>query len=176
MSSWLSDKLNKTFGLLSLSEAPDESVMWAHYGSSNSGFVIGFDSSHPFFSGGKWPAPQRVIYLDERPLWSMKSPLSLDARYFYTKQSKWSYEREWRVVAALSDSTDVRGSPDERYPIHLYSFPSDCVSQIILGSRASPATRDRLREVCLSHYAEVEVLEAKPSSRGDLINLVACKW
>src|SRR4051812_34671087 len=40
------------FGLICLSARFDDMLMWAHYTRGHSGFVIGFDTSHPFFASG----------------------------------------------------------------------------------------------------------------------------
>lgn len=43
------DYYARNFGILSLTEAPDNLLMWAHYADSHRGVVIGFDESHAFF-------------------------------------------------------------------------------------------------------------------------------
>ncbi len=45
------NKVNELFGVLSLSEDPVQPVMWAHYASNSSGFLIGFDTTHEWFQG-----------------------------------------------------------------------------------------------------------------------------
>jgi hypothetical protein len=42
--------LTNGFGVLTLTEAPDNLLMWAHYAKNYTGFCIGFNSRHWFFS------------------------------------------------------------------------------------------------------------------------------
>jgi hypothetical protein len=44
------DVLNDSVGILSLSEIPDDDIMWAHYAESHTGMVLGFDETHAFFN------------------------------------------------------------------------------------------------------------------------------
>lgn len=94
------------FRAISLSETPDNLLMWAHYTAEHSGFVIGFDVDHPSWKaleetrGERATSPVRIIYSAERPkratlkdvqptdIWSIKS-------------GEWKYEREWRLTRPL---------------------------------------------------------------------------
>ena len=66
-----SNDLHNNFGILSLSETPDNLLMWAHYAAGHTGFVLVLDSSHDFFKGTvSLPGlakPERVEYRLERP-------------------------------------------------------------------------------------------------------------
>src|SRR5437667_6790953 len=44
------EAMGSQIGILSLSEVPDSTLMWSHYGAQHHGFLIGFDSDHPFFN------------------------------------------------------------------------------------------------------------------------------
>src|SRR5229473_1978376 len=44
------DVLRDWVVILSLTETPTDSLMWAHYGEDHKGFVIGYDTSDPFLS------------------------------------------------------------------------------------------------------------------------------
>jgi|SRR5580658_5344823 hypothetical protein len=60
---WLMSSFERRHGVLCLSEAPANLLMWAHYADSHRGFVVEFDPASPFFcqrdsipSAGSWPA------------------------------------------------------------------------------------------------------------------------
>src|ERR1035438_8493458 len=40
------EALNRNVGILSLTEVPDDPVMWAHYADSHRGILVGFDEKH----------------------------------------------------------------------------------------------------------------------------------
>jgi hypothetical protein len=45
----LIDRHLNTLGILSLSEVPDDLLMWTHYAANHSGFVLEFDDKHHWF-------------------------------------------------------------------------------------------------------------------------------
>jgi len=45
----LYEALNRGVGILSLTEVPDEPLMWAHYAERHREMLIGFDEQHAFF-------------------------------------------------------------------------------------------------------------------------------
>lgn len=49
----LMEAMNKEIGIVSLTEKRDNLLMWAHYSSNHTGFVIEFDENHPFFDQRK---------------------------------------------------------------------------------------------------------------------------
>lgn len=53
--------LGKSIGILSLTEKPNNLLMWAHYADAHKGFVIKFDKKHSFFNSA-----QKVIYDNNR--------------------------------------------------------------------------------------------------------------
>ena len=52
-----------------------------------------------------------------------------------TKGTKWSYEREWRLLAPLRDATrSLKMGGDT---VHLFAFPPEALKGIILGAHAT---------------------------------------
>ena len=51
--------LHNDAGILSLSETPDNLLMWAHYAQGHTGFVLMLDGSHDFFKGKQFLARVR---------------------------------------------------------------------------------------------------------------------
>jgi tetratricopeptide (TPR) repeat protein len=149
-------------GALSLTAHTDSLLMWAHYAAEHRGFVIEFDTSHPFFDRGsgsdKPEGLYPVRYTDERPVLS----LSEYYRAVLYKSPDWAYEDEWRLLlplaeAANSDFTDAQGEP-----VHLFEFPPQSVSSVIVGCRAPEALADELADLLLSdpRYAHTKLLVA----------------
>lgn len=138
------DALNRNVGILSLSEICDNELMWSHYADSHRGFVIGFDETHNFFNrrrteNDEFYFVRKVQYSDD-PSASM-SNVDGDA-LLTSKGTKWEYEREWRMLLPLRDSTkSITIDGDE---IHLFSFPPEAVSRIILGAKASSVTQQNI--------------------------------
>jgi hypothetical protein len=65
----------------------------------------------------------------------------LIAQAFLTKSQDWSYEREWRMFLPLDDAeypNDVRGR------FHLFPYPPDAVTAVILGARCTNDTREKI--------------------------------
>jgi hypothetical protein len=137
----LDEEFNKHFGVLCLSELWDSILMWGHYTSSHEGFVIGFDAEHSFFNQRRSPADEfgflrQVRYQVSRPVVSLMSSGALE--WFETKADVWAYEREWRMFRVLSQAKEVM--PIGETLLHLFEFPSDCITEVILGVRCSSAT------------------------------------
>jgi hypothetical protein len=139
-------KFDDMIGVLSLSEVADSLLMWSHYAASHSGFVIGFDSRHPYFNEAKGPEDElrhlrRVLYRETRPGGAMTALDGIDV--FLVKSGHWGYEREWRVLRPLADAKLIL--PSRSFSIHLFEFPADAIKEVIIGARASD---DFKRELC----------------------------
>ncbi len=144
-------------GILSLSEEPFSLLMWGHYAKSHTGFLIGFDSGNPYFSqkrndGDEFGHLRQVEYRKTRP----NAPFTkIDgADVFLAKAVDWSYEKEWRMLRPIADAQKTIDT--DGIPICLFSFPSECIKELILGARINPqveaAILDRWRsEPALSH-------------------------
>jgi Protein of unknown function (DUF2971) len=133
---------------LSLTENRNSLLMWAHYAADHTGFVIGFDSDHPFFhSAGSNPSNpgflNRVVYSDDRPS-GIVGTLSAEKAYL-TKSSEWSYEREWRILQHVKNATSVKEVPGGE--VYLFAFPSEAVTEVVIGARASLQTKENVRSV-----------------------------
>lgn len=102
---------NENIGVLSLTEKPDNLLMWAHYARNHRGFAIEFDREHKFFYQQLGPADElryirKVQYLDQRP--NIRISTFEDATdIFLTKSKDWEYEQEWRIMRPLQDANRV---------------------------------------------------------------------
>ena len=138
-------KLGGALGILSLTEDPNSLLMWAHYASNHTGFVLVFDESHPWFSAKVAPTDefhhlQKVSYLDQ-PTSPYLSELS-GRDVFYSKLKQWEYEREWRIIRPLTEASRQIG--DE---VYLFDVPAQSLRGVILGIRTTATARAELSAI-----------------------------
>jgi len=138
---------NENVGILSLSEISDNDLMWAHYADRHTGLVLCFNEQHTFFNQRRTKNDEfyfirKVRYSDDPPV----SLATIDGDVLLiTKGTKWSYEREWRMLVPLKDSTrSLRIAGDT---VHLFAFPPDVIRGVILGANATPDTEAAVRDV-----------------------------
>jgi hypothetical protein len=156
--------VRRSIGILSLSEVNDSMLMWAYYADSYAGIVIGFDSQHAYFDQRLGPEDdlrylRRVEY---RPLRPHLAASDLDGIEIYlVKSHEWSHEKEWRIAQPLSAASTVEPTPYGS--IYLFSFPTESVRSVILGSRVTPAIRENVSRLMDSErYAHAALLEVHP--------------
>lgn len=162
------EEMENRVGILCLTEAPDDILMWAHYACSHEGFVIEFDPESAFFN-------QRRTMKDEfrhlRPVRysNVRPSLTFDKADFkamLTKSEHWSYEREWRMMADLGDATTTLTIHGKTY--HLFEFPSSSIKSVILGARMPQAIRARFLEL-LSDNPALAHVNCYQASTDDLL-------
>lgn len=138
---------NDNVGILSLSEIPDHELMWAHYAESHKGLVLCFDEQHAFFNrrrseNDEFYFVRKVRYSDSPAL----SMASLDGdMLLVTKGTKWTYEKEWRILVPLKDATRALMIGGDT--VHLFSFPPDALKGIILGAHATDVTKTSVQRL-----------------------------
>lgn len=119
-------------GVYSLSETPLEELLWAHYGSSHTGFCIEYDldkliedEKHDYkIINVKYKnAPQSVNVSD------ISKPERLLTKMLGIKSKVWKYEKEIRVVTSISGPN---------------SYDYRAVKAIYLGLRISNDDKERL--------------------------------
>jgi hypothetical protein len=166
--------LNSNVGILCLSEVRDSLLMWGHYTNNHEGFVVGFDSEHPFFAKRRSDKDEfgflrPVQYRARRPQVTLTDTESPD--WFSTKPEQWSYEKEWRIVRVLSEAQErIARSP---FPICLFEFPADAVREIIVGVRSTPILVSAVRAPA-HRFPRAEVFRAcEDSDYGLIISKIA---
>ena len=105
-------------GIFSLTERPDNHLMWVHYAKTHTGFVLGFDARASFFQ-----EENRVL----RNVNYKKGPDVLaagDIEVCFDKSNDWEYEKEWRCVREF-DSKESR----------MIDVAPGLVKEIIFGSQ-----------------------------------------
>lgn len=147
---------NKIVGVLSLTDTPNNELMWAHYANSHDGFAVGLDPDSGFFQP-KAGEPHlcgelmNVQYSDTRPVVFVDpGKLDIPKEIFFTKTTKWSYENEWRMIKKLEMADQVIEVSGKK--IHLFEVPSDAIKEVIFGTKVTPEKRaeveDKLRHRC----------------------------
>lgn len=151
----IQERVGERIGVLSLAESPRNLLMWAHYGSCHRGFAIEFDASHSFFSQTAPPATigrlMKVVYSVKRPeiiAYDPSVPVEVYASrlitdLLLTKGQDWEYEQEWRMVLPLDDQQRHPHEIDGRS--HLFSVPREAIHGVVIGARASDATKEAVR-------------------------------
>jgi hypothetical protein len=146
-------------GILSLSEFPDNILMWSHYAESHSGFVLGFDvlKDIPFFT-----RPVHVRYDKNYPAFKyLKEPDKIASHGMLTKSELWRYEGEVRVV---------------KENFGKYQFAKECLKEVIFGCRIDPANRDAIIQYLKKYgYDGVSLKEANPSKTSFAIEITPLK-
>jgi hypothetical protein len=143
-------------GVLSLSSRYDSLPMWAHYGAQANGYIMrfeGLDHEFPQNVTGSLNVIKPVKYVED--LVGMTHDPSTQDNLFFCKFQDWSYEREWRVVKALSA---CQPSTDKK--IHIWTVDASTITGVICGWNVSvDEVRSLAAELRYSNPS-VEVLRA----------------
>lgn len=174
VSGFLNRKFDELLGAFCLSEIPDNLLMWSHYATSHTGFVMEFDARHEYFhaqrsSEDEFRHLRRVLYRDTRPSAALTALNGLD--FFLVKSSHWGYEREWRILQALEEADEVVSCLP--FAVHLFSFPRGAVRSVILGARTTVPMEAAVRKVLSSHadYAKVQLKRARADDSHFLLRI-----
>jgi hypothetical protein len=130
------------FGLICLSGRFDDILMWAHYTRGHSGFVIGFDTSHAFFSQG--PPTYDVEYRTKRVLMGhyydhRDRGRDVIRELICRKSPHWSYEQEWRQLRRLAECERVADADRTGESLLYAPMPPEAVAEVIIGCRCEAA-------------------------------------
>jgi hypothetical protein len=136
------DTISREFGLICLSEVPDDILMWSHYTKGHTGFLIGFDTANQLFAQ---PPLHRVEYTRERVLMGHYSdprdpPISEIVKALVkTKSHDWSYEKEWRQMHFLAQCLSQSDSAEPDRPLYYKALSPSAVCEVITGCRCNVA-------------------------------------
>lgn len=134
---------------LSLTEKYDNLLMWAHYASNHEGFVVGFNTSHPFFKreGKGIHTLNKVVYTTIRPNVGISELTLADSHL--TKSIDWQYEEEWRLFVEMDKASEIIKA--EYYPVCLFDLPPDAIKEVIVGFRADDNFKDSILSILTSN-------------------------
>jgi hypothetical protein len=169
----LGPTLRDSVVVLSLTENANNLLMWAHYAADHTGFAVGFCSGHEFFnSAGSNPSNpgflSKVVYSESRPS-GVAGAMSSENSYL-TKGLEWSYEEEWRILQRANNANFIREVNGEK--IHLFAYPPDAVTKVIIGARATAETRDRIKAILSDKliWPNVSLFQAEVDQKHYKIN------
>lgn len=143
-------------GILSLTDNLENLLMWSHYASDHTGFVIGFNSRHDFFKNvdSVEYSSSRMNYDEIRD--SSRLKRSLLYRNVFRKSIDWSYEREWRIFKTWIHKSE---SIDPEI-VGLVNCPLEMIKAIYLGAMAPESLCEKAKNFCLAN-PEVEIYKAR---------------
>jgi hypothetical protein len=155
-------RIDETFGILSLSGAPDNLLLWAHYASEHRGLAVQIDVEDQAFApsrdGQHFQLAGPVRYSPRRPLIPETDEILFE--HFFAKSQEWAYEQEFRIVRKLSSSAAaIAGAP---YPVHLFPLPPSAIRRVIFGARVPAESRDQLiaDTIADARFATVQFAQA----------------
>jgi hypothetical protein len=141
------DEVVNSVGVLSLSEKPDDVLMWSHYSTSHTGICLRFKvlAEKPFFVQAL-----PVRYQAERPVLDLinDDAHAQSTKALLTKADYWSYEKEWRII-----------EHDKGPGVHI--FPPALLDGIILGAATSKDDRALVRKWIVERRLPTELLQAR---------------
>ncbi len=139
---------DRNFGILSLSDLPGSASMWDKYAAQGRGFLVEFDSSHPWFDqriaeDDDLRHLRRITYVADRtPTYLLATTAQA---YLYTKETKWEYETEWRIILNFNSSACKVGKDNTGTDVLLFAIPPDCLLSVTVGYNASPDFIEEVR-------------------------------
>lgn len=170
----MAQKFEELIGILCLSESANNLLMWAHYADSHRGFVIEFDERSPFFDRRISPDDEfrhlrKVTYNAKRP--SLTLANVEDFSPFMTKGTDWEYEAEWRMILPLDTASRVIGEGPQA--VHLFDFPPESITSVVLGCRMLAQKKDEVREILADfpHFMHVRCVEAEIDNERYLVRV-----
>lgn len=142
------EKINSTFGVVSLTPDPLNLLMWSHYANSHSGFCVGL-SSQVLLDLGHATLIGPVFYETDFPEFMFSdNEMEKIVRLLTTKSTHWEYEKEVRIIN--------HGAP--RSTIKL---PAEAYKELIIGSRCSKENTEELIALAKSRFPCVRIFQAK---------------
>lgn len=117
-------------GILCLSSAPDDILLWSHYADSHKGVCLKFATTNTVFG-----TSQPVVYKTSRPSVNplRHKPDQMLDHVFLTKSEHWKYEKEWRLISYEKGAG-------------IYSVPDEALVEVILGAQCSEDDRTQVVE------------------------------
>ena len=147
-------QVSTRFGIVSFTTLPYHPLMWSHYTTDGSGFVIGYD----FEELSKLTDPcgwlMSVRYGEEPatiidPI-VLVSPESNLPKLLSVKSKHWDYEDEWRLIVELSRTIGTGKTDQHGQPINLVQVPNEAVVSVYYTERTEPEAvnliQDRLAD------------------------------
>jgi hypothetical protein len=172
------DEANRNFGIFSLTQIPTDVRMWGHYADGGRGFLIEFNSKHPWFHAKReerdsFSHMRQVNYVSSR---SAQYLLDVtEPEFLYTKWDVWSDEQEWRIIRSFNDAAKkCDGLDPYGNEILLFAIPPDSIESVIMGFSAGAKFEDSVRGVirsnpALAHVALNRAVQSFETGRVEIV-------
>ena len=146
------DELRDRVGAVCFTEHKNDLRMWSHYGDSNRGFCLEFNTVNADIFGKGILRPVKYD-LSGPPVIDALDFLEsgcddLLAEGFYYKPKEWESEKEWRLVAPLKGEFVISAST---------------LKSVYFGGAATPETKMRLYAIVREKYPHAKIYEMHPS-------------
>ncbi len=147
-------QVSTRFGIVSYTTDPGHPLMWSHYTTDSSGFVIGYD----FEELSKLTGPNgclACVNYDKRPppIWGPDSSVHTESNLrelLSVKSDHWAYEEEWRLIVEMSRTIGTGEKDQHEQPINLVRVPNEAVVSVYYTERTEPEAvkliQDRLAD------------------------------
>lgn len=161
---------NKNIGVFSLTESNNNELMWAHYANSHTGFAVGFDTETDFFYRRKNDPKlcgelANVLYADIAPtIYLEPGVMEIPKDLFFTKTTKWSYEKEWRMIRMLSTADSVVD-----HKVHLFKVDPQSVVSVIFGQKFPQLDKEVVKNELLKIAPSVLFMNASFNHKGEFV-------
>ena len=155
-------QVSTRFGIVSFTTDPRHPLMWSHYTTDGSGFVIGYDAAELSKLAGPVGCLRNVTYSDQPPPIMgpivLVSPDSNLPKLLSCKSGHWSYEGEWRLIVELNRTIGTGETDQHGQPINLVQVPNEAVVSVYYTERTPRESvkliRDRLADKNNRYRAE----------------------
>ncbi len=158
----ITEQFSTRFGIVSFTKQPRHPLMWSHYTTDGSGFVIGYDFAELEKIAGLLGHLRKVTYSEEPAVICgpivVVSPDSNLPILLSVKSDHWSYEDEWRLIVELSKTIGSGERDNHGQPVNLIQVPNKAVVSVHYTERtpreAVTLIRDRLADRNNRYQAE----------------------
>ena len=144
------EQVSTKFGIVSFTMHPHHPLMWSHYTTDGSGFVIGYKVTELSRLAGPKGRLRSVTYGGQMPPITgpnvLVSPDSNLPKLLSCKSKHWSYESEWRLIVELNRTIGTGKTDQHGQPITLVQVPNEAVVCVYYTERTPPASVELIRE------------------------------
>jgi len=135
------EALRSKMGVFSLSFIPDSELMWSHYTSSHSGYMLHFQINiDQFLANSRLKDEMTIIpvkYRSNREVWSLDNYRTNKLEYYYDtiriKSIAWAYECELRLL--------------NTYQHGFIKIPSNWLKSIVIGIDTGSELQNKLNHI-----------------------------
>ena len=147
-------QVSTRFGIVSFTKSPYLPLMWSHYTTDGSGFVIGYDVAQLLQLTGAKGSLKEVVYSDNLPPIIdpaiLTYPESKIPPPLSVKSANWAHEEEWRLIVDLYTTIGTGQTDQHGQPINLIQVPNKAVVSVHYTERTPRESvklvRDRLAD------------------------------